>query len=49
MLKMLVIAQYEETFENNEIEAIEDLVILTREDMMELGLPIAARNRILAF
>ena len=45
---MLQISQYEATFAQNEIEA-EDMILLSKDDMVELGLPIAARNRVLAF
>ena len=48
ILKSLGLSQYIQLF-NSQGFQLADFLLLTREDLIELGLPISARNRILAF
>jgi hypothetical protein len=48
MLKVLDLIDYETAFVNQGF-GMNDIVNLTKEDMIELGLPIGSRNRLLSF
>ena len=49
VLHRLQIERYYSIFEKQEIVNINDFVLLQREDLVEMNIPIGIRNRILAF
>ncbi|CDW89814.1 UNKNOWN [Stylonychia lemnae] len=49
ILECLDLKKYQRVFKDQEVNNLNDFVLLEKQDLVELGIPIGARNRIVAF